>query len=90
MKINILTFYFFLSIYANVFAQENPYCEPNTTTTNPDITGGFDWRLEELNNRELFVAVAIFKTDTKKIRIDYSFFTGNKYEVFQYFGDQIN
>jgi hypothetical protein len=38
-----------------LYGQVSPYCSPNTITTNPDITGGFDWRLDELNNGEVYI-----------------------------------
>ena len=41
------------------------------------------------SDNELFVAVAVYETMTKKIRIDYSYFTDEKYEVFKYLGEKI-
>jgi hypothetical protein len=41
------------------------------------------------SDNELFVSVAVYETKTKKIRIDYSYFTGKKYEVFKYLGEKI-
>jgi hypothetical protein len=43
-----------MGITTTVFSQE-PFCEPNTITTNPDVTGGFDWRLNALNNGEVYI-----------------------------------
>ncbi|UTW67457.1 T9SS type A sorting domain-containing protein [bacterium SCSIO 12643] len=44
-----------LGLYSSIHAQQVPYCKQNTETTNPDITGGFDWRLELLNDGEVYI-----------------------------------
>jgi hypothetical protein len=41
------------------------------------------------SDEELFISVAVFDIKTNKLQIDYSFFTGAKYEVFHYSGAKI-
>jgi hypothetical protein len=51
MKSLILLLFLFTGITTTVISQE-PFCEPNTITTNPDYPGNqglFDWRLTPLN-----------------------------------------
>jgi hypothetical protein len=40
------------------------------------------------SDEELFISIALFDVKTNEIRIDYSFFTGSKYELFTYKGQK--
>ncbi|MGB0391955.1 MAG: T9SS type A sorting domain-containing protein [Salibacteraceae bacterium] len=55
MKNLILFLLSLLGMITAISGQEEHFCKPNTITTNPDVTGDFDWRLELLNNGNVFI-----------------------------------
>jgi hypothetical protein len=55
MKKLLLYITLILGFNYSLYAQQEPYCAPNTETTDPDVTGGFDWRWNVLNNGNVYI-----------------------------------